>query len=200
MGGQFSSPSCEDDEVYQITFLTDATPLPQVIKNVLRYADIEHAVEQVSVEERDYINGIGTAIHEYPLMKIVRQNNEIDLISRTNSMLRFLGRYSHLYPSKDAVNASKIDMWMDYNEVLRSNVAETKMSKMMEQLEDETSIYKFVGNMTSISIADICLHTTLSSLDDVDDSFPNVQLYLSHIGKLLEDEDGSEEDEVKKEN
>ena len=70
------------------------------------------------------------------------------------SIMRFLGRVFRLYPNKDPINASIVDMELE-------NIDKLSLTELTENVTTG-----FLGDMQTISIADICLYSRLCTHED----------------------------------
>ena len=111
------------------------------IKYILDYNCVEYDIKL----DEDY---------EDIVLRVKSENPEkFDIIGEL-SIMRFLGRVFRLYPNKDPINASIVDMELESIDKL----------SLTELTENGTT--GFLGDMQTISIADICLYSRLCAHED----------------------------------
>lgn len=208
----------------------DVKGLGQAIRDTFMVGEIDFVDERINGKAFE-ARRAETPYGQLPVL-YVDDEPAAPVVAQSKSILRWASRLARTYPSKNSLNAAIIDQWCDlhtefmsllsvnmypqkhglteegYNrDAHRRWLIETHIPKYLGFLNVELATADWLGDMDSMSMADICWYPTLSWLrsgtfDGVNEAsfeeFANVLRFMDDMGDQLESTESDGDDTANK--
>jgi glutathione S-transferase len=164
----------------------DISGLAESIRKTLRYGQVPFTDTRITREKFENMKKDSCFLYgQVPMLTV----NDADDIVQSKAILRYAGRLTRMYPSKNPLNAAYIDQWVELHSEfwfplamnmhpekfgLEWNADQRKrhrgwcimnhIPKYLSFLDAELSCSEWLGNMNEPSIADFCWLPTLKWL------------------------------------
>ena len=164
----------------------NVTGIAQSVRDVLNFFSIPFEDERLTHEE--FVKKkIDFPFGQLPIMTVKTADGKSATLAQSKSILRYVGRLTCTYPSKDPVNAAMIDQWCDLHtdfmgplflsmypekmglntfdrEAHRTWIRETHLPRFLKLIDAALSEDEWFAGMDAINVADFCWKPTLEWL------------------------------------
>lgn len=165
----------------------DLAGLAECTRKVLNFSEYDFEDIRISEEKFKEIKK-HLKFGQLPIL-LVNQDNREEQLVQSKAILRYVGRLTHMYPTKNPLNGAMVDEWVELNTEFmfpmimniypdrmglelsdtdkkkhRLWCIDTHIPKYLSFLEEELTNSQWLGGMDSPTIADFCWLPTLQWL------------------------------------
>lgn len=177
-------PTPTKDPILKLVYFNVAG-IAQATRDLLNFFSIPFEDERLTREEFADKKA-ELPFGQLPTLTVIADGKTTTL-AQSKSILRYVGRLTRTYPSKDAVNAAVVDQWCDLHtdfmgplvlsmypdkmglsafdrEAHRAWIRETHLPRFLKIIDAALVEDKWISGMDAINIADFCWKPTLEWL------------------------------------
>lgn len=188
IGGGATRPSTDPpprDPILKLVYF-DVAGIAQATRDVLNFFSVPFEDERLTREEFAEKKA-DLPFGQLPTLTVTTEDGKTTTLAQSKSILRYVGRLTRTYPSKDAVNAAVVDQWCDLHtdfmgplvlsmypekmglsafdrEAHRTWIRETHLPRFFKIIDAALVEDKWISGMDAINVADFCWKPTLEWL------------------------------------